>query len=102
MNWARTISRAGKLLGERAARARVLHVQIGASFPQLRVKLFIERRAQISDAFGAARAALGANHSLDHLDVMRAPEREILVVLDQRLDQLKLLEARLKVRQDFE
>src|SRR5918911_2037368 len=90
------------VFSERTVALSVLRVEIGARLPQFRVESFIECRAQIADAFRAARAAFGADHALDHLDVMRAPQREILVVFDEALGQLKLLEAILKVCDDFE
>lgn len=74
---------------------------MGARFPEFREELFIERRAQITDAFRAARAALCAEHSLDHLHVMRAPQNQLLVVRDQTFGELVFFVKLLEVREDF-
>ena len=60
----------------------MLRVQIRPRFPQLGKEFLAERFAKIRDAFRAARAALVSHHALDHLNMMRAPEREVLVMLD--------------------
>src|SRR5215213_2363286 len=88
--------------GEGAARFAVFAVEVCAGLPQLGEEFFVERRPQVADALAAARALLRAEHALDHLDVVEAPEREELVVRDERLGELILLVARLEVRDDFE
>src|SRR5215203_1516251 len=73
-----------------------------ARLPEFGEELLVERRPQVPDALAAAGALFGAEHALDHLDVVVAPEREELVVRDKRLGELILLVARLEVRDDFE
>src|ERR1044072_7032935 len=88
--------------GERAAAFAVFAVEVCARLPELREEFFVERGLEVADAFAPARALLRAEHALDHLDVVVAPEREELVVRDERFRQLILFEARLEVRDDFE
>src|SRR6185503_15360420 len=53
--------------------------------PQVRERPLRQRRAQVRDPFAAAGAPLGTDHTLDHLDVMRAPQGQALVHLDEDL-----------------
>src|SRR5436309_7340274 len=59
--------------------------------PEFGEEFFAERGLEVADALASARAALRAEHALDHLDVVIAPEREEFVVRDERLGQLELL-----------
>src|SRR5947199_6953862 len=65
--------------------------EIRPCFPKLRKELLIERRAEIADTFRPASAAFSSDHALDHLNVMRAPEREVFVVFKQRFGKLVFL-----------
>src|SRR5438045_9082549 len=87
---------------KRAAGAAVLDIEVSASLPEFREKFLIERCLEITDAFRAAGATLGADHAFDHLDMVRAPQRKILVVFHQRFCQLKLFVTILEVREDLE
>src|SRR5205085_7692541 len=99
-----TTTSKGELLmpGEGAARRAVCGVEVRARLPEFGEEFFAERGLQVADALASARAALRAEHALDHLYVVVAPEREELVVRDERLGQLELLVARLEVREHFD
>src|SRR5215207_3544137 len=88
--------------GEGATAFAVFAVEVCAGLPEFGEEFFVERGLEVADAFAAARALLRAEHALDHLDVVVAPEREELVVRDESFGELVLLEARLEVRDDFE
>src|SRR5437764_3072841 len=92
----------GLTAGEGAAPRAVPAVEVRARLPEFGEEFFVERGLQVADALAAARAALRAEHALDHLDVVAAPEREELVVRDERLGQLELLVARLEVCEHFD
>ncbi len=68
---------------ERTARV-VLRIKMSARLPKFREESLLKRGAQIADAFRAAGAAFAAHHPLDHLDVVRAPQRKELVVFQER------------------
>ena len=55
---------------KRAAVATMLHVEVGACFPELWEKLFVERGLQVSNAFRTACTTLCPHHTLDHLNMM--------------------------------
>src|SRR2546421_4944741 len=97
-------SRARELLmsGEGATARAVSAVEVRARLPEFGEEFFAERGLEVADALASARAALRAEHALDHLDVVVAPEREELVMRDDRLGQLELLVARLEVREHFD
>src|SRR5215212_8559648 len=95
-------SSASAVAREGAAPGAVGRVEVCAGLPEFGEEFFVERRLQIPDAFAAAGALPGAEHALDHLDVVVAPEREELVVRDERFGELVLLVALLEVRDDFE
>src|SRR5437899_12888997 len=78
-------------LRKRTSLVVVFAAQIGSCFPKLRKEFFTQRLLQIADAFGTASAGLGSHHSLDHLDVMRAPERKVFIMLEQRFRKLEFL-----------
>ena len=59
-----------------------------------------QRGLQVGDALAASGPALGADHPLDHLDVMGAPERQALVDLHQHLGQGQEVGLRLRVLVD--
>src|SRR5688572_8342717 len=89
----------GNSMCERAPTVAVVYVEIGARFPEFGKELLVECCLEITDAFGTAGAAFRANHAFNHLDVMRAPEREVLVVLHQSLGELILFVAFFEVRE---
>ena len=89
-------------MSKRTTTVAVLDVEVGACFPKLREEFLIERRLQIANSFRTAGASLRANHALDHLYVMRAPEREIFIMFEQRFGELKLFVAFLEVGKNFE
>src|SRR5262245_43735589 len=66
---------------------RRLFSDVRARGPQVGERALAQRGGQVADAGAAPGAALRADHPLDHLDVVRAPEREALVDLDQDLGQ---------------
>src|SRR5436190_22211018 len=76
------------LSSERTASFTMFEIEISSCFPKLRKEFFIQRCFQIADAFGSASAAFRADHALNHLDVMRAPQGKKLIVLQQRLRKL--------------
>src|SRR6266849_4129812 len=78
-------------LCKRAPRVIMLGAQISSSLPQFRKEFLIERLTQIADAFRPAGALFGAHHTLNHLDVMRTPQREVLVVFQKHFRQLIFL-----------
>src|SRR5215207_6326033 len=96
------VSSVSAAAGEGAAAGPVGRVEVGARLPEFGEEFFVERGLEVADALAAAGALLGAEHALDHLDVVVAPEREELVVRDERLGELVLLVALLEVRDDFE
>src|SRR4029077_18105385 len=55
---------------------------------ELGEKLELERLGQVGDAAGAARAALVADDALDGLQVVEAPELEVVVQVDELLGEL--------------
>src|SRR6266581_1815487 len=63
--------------------------------PQVRERPLRQRRAEIGHALAAARAALGPDHTLDHLHVMGAPQGEALVHLDEDLTERDEVRVRL-------
>src|SRR5215207_5397 len=96
------VSSVSAAAGEGAAAGPVGRVEVGARLPEFGEEFFVERGLEVADALAAAGALLGAEHALDHLDVVVAPEREELVVRDERLGELVLLVTRLEVCDDFE
>ena len=98
--------RLGSALGlgfsKRTPFAFVFAAEVRARFPKLGKEFFVQRLLQISDALRTARARLGTHHALNHLDVVRTPEREVFVVLDQRFGQLKLFVKLFHVRENFD
>src|ERR1700730_18248931 len=74
-------------------------VEIRSRFPKFGKKLLVQCGFEISDSLRASCSSLGADHSLNHLNVVRAPERKVFVVFQQRLGQLKFFVALLKVRE---
>src|SRR5438876_1283552 len=89
------------LAGEWAPLVAGFRTQIRSRFPELGKEFLIKRRAQVANSFGAAGASFGAHHSLDHLDVMRAPQRKPFVVVEQGFSQRKLLFVLFKVGQNI-
>src|SRR3712207_3972864 len=79
--------------GEGAAGGAVRGVEVRARLPEFGEEPLVGRGLQVADALGAARALLGAEHPLAHLDVVVAPEREVFVVRDERFGELELLVA---------
>src|SRR5689334_15890736 len=75
---------------------------MSSRFPELGEELLVERGFQVTDAFRAPGAALRAHHALHHLDVMRTPEREVLVMFEQAFCELKLFVTFFKVCENFE
>ena len=89
-------------LGKGTSAFAMLTIEMRARFPQFREKLFIKRGPQIAYTFRTTRAAFRSHHTLHHLDVMHAPEREILIMLKQAFSQVKLFEALFEMSQDFQ
>src|SRR5512140_2294231 len=54
-------------------------------FPQFREKAFRNSRHQVTDTFRAAGAALHAEHSLDHKNMVISPKRDLRVVFDEKV-----------------
>ena len=71
-------------------------------FPYLREKFLGQRRHQIANSLGTAGAAFHPQHSLDHQDVMRSPECDIFVVIDQQVLHYKKIGVLFRVRQDLD
>src|SRR5204862_629477 len=86
---------------ERKSDVIVFSAEISSRVPQLRKEFLVERSLQIAHTFRAAGAAFSADHALDHLDVMRPPQREVFVMFDQGFGQLIFLIERFRVREDF-
>src|SRR5438874_1273652 len=76
------------LFRKRASFLIVFAAEIGPCFPKFGKEFLVERRAEIADAVGASGASFRSYHALDHLDVMRAPERKVFVVFKQRFGKL--------------
>src|SRR5438046_6800275 len=55
----------------------------GPDLPQLRKELELQRLGELGNAAGAARAGLVADDALDGLQVMAAPQLEVVVEIDQ-------------------
>src|SRR5256885_7861253 len=62
-----------------------LLAEVRAHPPQVGEGALRQRGAQVRDAFAAARAPLGPDHTLDHLHVVGAPQGQALVHLDEHL-----------------
>src|SRR6185503_2014276 len=77
-------------------------VEIRACFPNFRKELLVESGFKITDAFGSAGATLCTDHALNHLDVMRAPEREVFIVFEHHFCKLKLFVSIFEVSHDLE
>src|SRR5215510_547274 len=80
----------------------MVQLEISSRFPQFGKEFLFQRCAQVTNSFRAARAPFGANHSLDHLDVMRSPQREILVVLKKGFAKFELFITVFKVSEQFQ
>src|SRR5713226_5244674 len=76
---------------KRASLIVVLRAEKRPRLPDFWEEFFIQSFLQIADAFRTARSAFCADHALDHLDVMRAPQRKVFIMLEQRFGQLILL-----------
>src|SRR5688500_13780233 len=87
---------------KRTTAVAMVYIEIGARFPEFGIKLLIERSFQIADAFRSASAAFRADHSFHHLNVVRSPKREVLVMLHQRFGKLKLFITFLEVRENLQ
>ena len=69
----------------------MLRGQKRPGFPKLGKEFLVQRLLQIADAFRTAAAGFGADHALDHLAVVRAPQRKIFVVIQERFGELIFL-----------
>src|SRR5579883_2857093 len=67
---------------------RGLGGEVAAEVPEVGEAALGEGGHEVADALAAAGAALEADHALDHLDVVHAPESEPLVELEQRLGEV--------------
>src|ERR1044072_2089099 len=77
-------------------------VKIGACFPKFRKEFLVECSLEITDSFRPASPSLSADHAFYHLDVMRAPEREVFIMLEQCFGKLKLFVTFFEVSQTLE
>ncbi len=71
-------------------------------FPEFGEKLLRERTHQVANAFRSTGARLHPEHSLDHQNVVIAPERDILIVLDEQVLHYEKIRVRLRMRQDLD
>src|SRR5256714_11440 len=69
----------------------------GPDLPQLRKELELQRLGEIGNAAGAAGAGLVADDALDGLQVMAAPQLEVVVEIHQALGELVQVPARFRV-----
>src|SRR2546430_10922574 len=69
----------------------------GPDLPQLRKELELQRLGEIGNATGAAGAGLVADDALDGLQVMAAPQLEVVVEIHQSLGELVQVPARFRV-----
>ena len=70
--------------------------------PKLREKLLRQRRRQVANAFRTAGSTFHTEHSFDHQDVVRSPERDVLVVLDQKILHVEEIGVFFRMRQDLD
>src|SRR5215471_16403244 len=77
----------------------MMQVEVSARFPKLWKESFVQRGAQVADSLRTTGATLGAHHALNHAHVMRAPERKVFVMFEQRLGQFVFLVALFVVSQ---
>src|SRR5215468_5238361 len=86
---------------ERTACGVVPCIQVSTSFPHLWEKTLLEGSSQITDPFRTPGAPFGSNHALNHLNVMRAPERKELIVFDHGFGKTKLFVPLFEMGKNF-
>src|SRR5688500_7864443 len=72
----------------RARGRRMCRSQRGSHRPQVGIEALVLRAAQVLDAARAARAGPAADLARGHQRVVVAPQRDLLVVVDQQLGDL--------------
>ena len=61
----------------------VIRVEVGASLPNFGKEFLLERGSQVAYALRASGSPFCADHSLHHLDVVRAPESKVFIVFQE-------------------